>query len=66
MDRRPPGNVDEVVRYYHKTESRWGYELFLGGPKHFGWYEPGERPSPFGRSLRGRAAYGTLRHLSCR
>jgi ubiquinone/menaquinone biosynthesis C-methylase UbiE len=51
-ERGRPGNVDEVVRYYHKTESRWGYEFFLGGTKHFGYYEPGDRAWPFGKPLR--------------
>jgi sterol 24-C-methyltransferase len=45
-------HVDEVIRYYRKTESRWGYELFLGGTKHFGYYEPGDRAWPFGKPLR--------------
>jgi sterol 24-C-methyltransferase len=47
-----PGHVDDVIRYYHKTESRWGYELFLRGTKHFGFYEPGDRAWPFGKPLR--------------
>ena len=35
-------NSDDVIRYYHKTESRVGYDLFLRGSKHFGLYRPGD------------------------
>jgi sterol 24-C-methyltransferase len=40
----PRENVDDVIRYYHKTESRVGYDLFLRGGKHFGLYRPGDSP----------------------
>lgn len=33
--------VEEIKDYYHTKESRWGYQLVLGGVKHFGYY-PGE------------------------
>lgn len=45
-------NVDEVVRYYNKTESRLGYNLFLRGTKHFGFYEQGDSPWNWARALR--------------
>ena len=35
-------NAADVVRYYNKTESRVGYDLFLRGTKHFGFYRPGD------------------------
>jgi len=35
-------NSDDVIRYYHMTESRLGYDLFLRGTKHFGLYRPGD------------------------
>ncbi len=44
--------TNPVIRYYNRTESRVGYQLFLGGTKHFGLYEPGESMWSFGRSLR--------------
>lgn len=34
--------ASEVIRYYNKTESMWGYRLLLGGTKHFGFYPPGQ------------------------
>ena len=35
-------NSADVIRYYNKTESRYGYDLFLRGTKHFGLYRPGD------------------------
>ena len=32
-------HVDRLRRCYHRTESRWGYRLLLGGTKHFGYYD---------------------------
>lgn len=31
----------EIIDYYHTAESRWGYQLLLGGVKHFGYYPEG-------------------------
>jgi len=45
-------NVDEVIHYYHKTESRIGYDLFLAGTKHFGFYEQGDSPWNWSQALR--------------
>lgn len=45
-------NIDEVWRYYDRTESRIGYRVFLGGTKHFGLYEPGESKWRFDKALR--------------
>jgi cyclopropane fatty-acyl-phospholipid synthase-like methyltransferase len=44
--------LEEVIRYYNKTESRVGYKLLLGGTKHFGYYAPGDNPWAFKRALR--------------
>ena len=35
-----------VLSYYNSLESRIGYRLFLGGTRHFGWYES-ERAWPW-------------------
>ena len=35
-------NSHDVKRYYHSTESRWGYRLILGGRRHFGYFPSGE------------------------
>jgi ubiquinone/menaquinone biosynthesis C-methylase UbiE len=43
-------NIDDVCKYYDRTEA--SFRLFLGGTKHFGWYEPGQCPWRFRRSLR--------------
>ncbi len=45
-------NIEDVWRYYDRTESRIGYRVFLGGTKHFGLYEPGESKWRFDRALR--------------
>lgn len=45
-------NSGEVVRYYNKTESRLGYEFLLGGTKHFGFYEDGDRPWRWSEAMR--------------
>jgi hypothetical protein len=31
----------DVITYYNKTESRWGYRIILDGTKHFGKYTKG-------------------------
>ncbi len=49
---RDDDNVEEVIRYYNKTESRLGYDLVLGGTKHFGYYSKGDRPWDFRSALR--------------
>lgn len=46
------GNLQEVWRYYDRTESRTGYKVLLGGTKHFGWYEEGESKWRFNDSMR--------------
>lgn len=35
-------NSADVIRYYNKTESKVGYDVFLRGTKHFGLYRPGD------------------------
>lgn len=45
-------NIDEVVRYYKKIESRVGYGLLLGGTKHFGFYGPDALPWNWPQALR--------------
>jgi cyclopropane fatty-acyl-phospholipid synthase-like methyltransferase len=43
----------KLQSYYSTLESRVGYKLFLGGTRHFGYYEPNTRwPFPIGRALR--------------
>ena len=44
-------HLAEVSRYYHRRESRLGYDLLLGGTKHFGYYRPGDSTLPFGPPL---------------
>ncbi|MPZ26237.1 MAG: methyltransferase domain-containing protein [Micromonosporaceae bacterium] len=58
-------NLRRVWRYYDRTESRIGYQLLLGGTKHFGWYERGQSMWRFGAAMRrmervlaGRLAVG--------
>ncbi len=42
-----------LQRYYAAIESRVGYRLFLGGTRHFGYYEPGTKwPFPINGALR--------------
>ena len=53
----------QVVRYYLKTESRFGYRYILGGAKHFGFYEDAECPAyPFPPALR-RMERVLIQHL---
>ncbi|KAJ4007278.1 hypothetical protein NW766_009958 [Fusarium irregulare] len=43
----------KLQTYYSTLESRVGYKLFLGGTRHFGYYDHDTRwPFPIGRSLR--------------
>lgn len=43
----------KLQTYYSTLESRVGYKLFLGGTRHFGYYEHDTRwPFPIGRALR--------------
>ncbi|EFW21049.1 hypothetical protein D8B26_002687 [Coccidioides posadasii str. Silveira] len=48
--------IDEnapLQSYYASLESRVGYRLFLGGTRHFGYYDPDTLwPFPIGRALR--------------
>ena len=42
-----------LQRYYATLESRIGYKLFLGGTRHFGYYQPGTKwPFPINSALR--------------
>jgi len=42
-----------LQRYYSAWESRIGYLLFLGGTRHFGYYQPGTKwPFPINSALR--------------
>lgn len=45
-------NNDDVIRYYNATESRWGYQLLLGGTKHFGYYNAGDPAWRFSSAMR--------------
>jgi sterol 24-C-methyltransferase len=45
-------NTDDVIRYYNRPESRIGYDLFLGGTKHFGLYGPGDSAWKWQAALR--------------
>lgn len=45
-------NARDVIRYYNKTESRWGYRLILGGTRHFGYYDPGVSKWSFQKAMR--------------
>jgi sterol 24-C-methyltransferase len=51
-DNAPKSNTQEVIRYYNKTESRVGYNLVLGGTKHFGYYSHGDNPWAFKAAMR--------------
>lgn len=44
--------IENVRRYYHKSESRIGYMVLLGGTKHFGYYRPGDNPLAMRAALR--------------
>ena len=45
-------NAEQVTGYYHRTESRLGYQLVLHGTKHFGWYRPGQSMWQFSATMR--------------
>lgn len=43
----------ELQSYYHSLESRIGYDVVLGGARHFGYWEKDTYwPFPLGRALR--------------
>ncbi|MDQ0144974.1 class I SAM-dependent methyltransferase [Pseudarthrobacter niigatensis] len=44
--------TNPVVNYYNRTESKVGYQVFLGGTKHFGFYNKGDRMWSFRAALR--------------
>jgi len=47
------GTNTSLQRYYAAFESRIGYRLFLGGTRHFGYYQPGTYwPFPINGALR--------------
>ncbi|MBL7487516.1 methyltransferase domain-containing protein [Frankia sp. AgB1.9] len=54
MRRVPEGdtNLEAVLRYYDRTESRLGYLYLLRGTKHFGWYEAGDSGWRFSPAMR--------------
>ena len=45
-----------VQEYYGSLESRLGYQLLLGGTRHFGYYDNTWWPFPVGRALRAMEA----------
>jgi ubiquinone/menaquinone biosynthesis C-methylase UbiE len=45
-------NEKSVIDYYNTHESKHGYLLFLKGTKHFGYYNPGDKPWQFHKALR--------------
>ena len=42
----------QVIDYFRRWESRWGYALLLGGTKHFGYYPPGAGRLPTATAVR--------------
>jgi len=38
-------NIQQIVNYYSKKESKWGYNLIMKGSKHFGFYPENEKIS---------------------
>lgn len=49
--------LPSIQDYYATRESRWGYKLFLGNTRHFGWYDrPSEFGFPINRALRAMEA----------
>ncbi|KAB8071041.1 S-adenosyl-L-methionine-dependent methyltransferase [Aspergillus leporis] len=53
-DREPLININpQLQSYYHSLESRVGYRLFLGGTRHFGFYDKDTWwPFPINKALR--------------
>ncbi len=45
-------NEDAVIAYYNTAESKKGYSLFLGGTKHFGYYNKGDARWQVSKALR--------------
>lgn len=48
----PTEHAKQVISYYRTRESRWGYQLLLGGTKHFGFYQPGQSRWRFRTAMR--------------
>ena len=48
---KDPGHLGKVVKYYSAGESRLGYQLLLGGTKHFGYYDKIDNPIHFKSAL---------------
>lgn len=44
-------HLAQVNRYYSSRESQWGYRLFLGGARHFGYYRPEDASYKFSDAL---------------
>jgi sterol 24-C-methyltransferase len=42
----------QVIEYFQRWESRWGYALLLDGSKHFGYYPPGSERIPMATAMR--------------
>jgi len=42
----------QVIEYFQRRESRWGYALLLDGSKHFGYYPPGSERIPMATAVR--------------
>lgn len=45
-------NIEAVLRYCDRTESRLGYLYLLHGTKHFGWYGAGDSGWRFSPAMR--------------
>jgi len=45
-------NINRILRYYDRTESRIGYQYLLHGTKHFGYYEQGQSRWQFTAAMR--------------
>lgn len=49
-------HLAQINQYYSSRESRWGYRLFLGGARHFGYYRPEDASHKFS-DARNRQKY---------
>lgn len=47
----PSQHLTQVNHYYSSRESQWGYRLFLGGARHFGYYRPKDASYKFSDAL---------------
>jgi sterol 24-C-methyltransferase len=45
-------NTGDIIRYYRKKESRIGYNAFLHGTKHFGYYNESDKDWDWQSALR--------------